>query len=115
MKFRILAGFHIGAGPSGPDHLYKLGDIVESPQDLERVFNSRDSRKFERIHEDQPATPPVGPAVGIKGYLARLEAMSSEDLVALAKDEDIDIHGAKGKVDILAKIKRGLLSPAAMA
>lgn len=57
-KFKILAGRHIDAGPSGKNHVYKAGDVVDSKVDLEKRFNSPGSRKFERIH-DEPAPQPA--------------------------------------------------------
>ena len=66
MKFRLLAGQHIEAGPFNEtlkifsDRLYKQGEIIETDKDLERQFGAE---KFQRVYDHIPgpatATEPV--------------------------------------------------------
>ena len=107
-KFRLLAGCHMDTGPSGPNHIYSPGEVIETDKDLAGLFNRRDSHKFERVNHDQE----VLPTDGVRSHLARLDSLSEPELRAMAEAEDIDLKGCKGREEALAKIKRSLLQPA---
>lgn len=54
MRFRLLRGFHMSYGPSGPHHIYRQGDVVESDRDLA----ARDPQKFKAVAERKPVESP---------------------------------------------------------
>ena len=58
-KFKILAGGHtenLGTDQTPKLKKYVMGDIVESNQELDRMFNSPGATKFARLDYEEPDT-----------------------------------------------------------
>ncbi len=137
MKFRLLRGCHVDNDPNGQkeadgrfkDAIYYAGDVIDTPIDLCRKFNTAGlPPKFERI--DAYATLAQGPitaeelaqrglAEGVapthivpaefkepaaQSTQAALESMTRDELIAYAQGEEIDLGNVKNKESIIKAI-----------
>lgn len=96
LRFRVRAGLHSQAGPDGRPVEYgpgcEAGDVVESTTDLAARFGAD---KFERLH-DGPAVPRPSTAASLaSARTLNLDALTLEQLQAVAAEEEIDLRGAK--------------------
>lgn len=124
-KFRLLVGKH-SQKEDGVLVTYKPNDVFECTTDLVERFNTPSSRKFEYVEDDPRTSPgrvayphlekekgperaerpapapsaPVAPKAPPFGG-KNLDAMSPEQLKALAAEEEIDLRGATKKEDML--------------
>lgn len=131
MKFRLLAGCHSEADPTqvypNPNNvnelprsiLYRAGenDIIETDKDLVAMFNSRISKKFERLPNDyveqrrdfSSPTPASEQMEHRENWNAEsLSTFNVKELKALAKEESISIGNAEKKEDIIAAILQAM-------
>lgn len=108
MKFRLLVGMFIMAGPDGTDVCHVAGGPVFDAGknshgldiDLCARFNKPGmSPKFEY------AEGPASYANGAKPRMIVLDDMVDSDLISLAEAHEVDLGGAAERVDILAKLK----------
>lgn len=101
-RFRLLVGRH-GEG----DRRYKPGDVIETKSDLLKL-NSPGSTKFALLESVPVAEPHEAKKSGKKSKKAEpvhgsatLDAMSIEELQAMAEAEEIDLGGATRKDEII--------------
>lgn len=90
MKFRIKEGSHASGGAANV--LYKQGDVIESDEDLCKIFVN----KFERVDETPKSVVVTGPARAPKeGKISAIAAQHEEELSALERGpqgDDAKIH-----------------------
>lgn len=116
-RFRLRAGDHIDIDvKTGEERRYFPGDVIESFTDLVDEYDSVEikdeqgrvlrkeamNRKFERIFEfgESQAQQPPAPR-GMSLTLAILNSKSLQGLKEIAAEEEIELHGADKKEDVL--------------
>lgn len=141
--YRVAAGDHVGPGPEGCEcdrcvhdrmergkakddpnyvprllsHIYKMNDVIETDEDL-TVFNQPGSMKFELVDAmgrptlQETRTAPPQPQAQ-QPVSDGLELMNVKDLRKHAAEEEIDLGDAKGKTEIIKKIREAMVAAAA--
>lgn len=108
-KWCIVAGLHIE-----DDVTYDASDakanIIDTDLDLGKAFNSPGSKKFELVRgidaEEIRQRGLVNPSDLTPGVIDDgLEAMTLEELKAMAVEEEIPLSGAKSRSAIIRKIR----------
>jgi hypothetical protein len=131
-KFKLLAGRHsinIGTDAKPEIKRYGMGDIVETDQELDKLFNSRGSTKFERLAYEEPDTleslaeaeanlakrkaalltkkdAPVEP----KSQSDDLSKLTLPELQEIANSNGIELGRAKTKDEVLKVVKAALVT-----
>lgn len=136
MKFRVNIGQHVGVDKNGETRLWNQGQICETPTHLTKRFgNEKFSRVSdgERADEGQrfvvegdidpdlnkdterdfqmTPEPQEGQTEDMSQGLnpsadATLNAMSMDELVKLAADEEVNLQGAKTKKQVIERINQ---------
>lgn len=93
--FKLLGGtFDQGDKmPDGKPKLYSRGDTVQSEKELDKIHGPH---KFQRIDPGETTVVAVEDT---------FSAMTKDELLKFAEEEEIDLGGAKRKDDILAAIR----------
>lgn len=116
--YEVIEGRH-SEGRGRTRKVYKRGDRVTTPVDLEKKLNRPGyPPKFRRVDGVLPSQK-LGPPNPGDPYptqlpppqthgMDTLEAMTVEELRKYAAEEEIDLGPAKTKADILKAIKAGL-------
>lgn len=116
-KFKLLRGSHglggystLKEGRNRRTHgtVYHKGDTFETEVDLLKKFGPSSKAKFELLSTREPESEsceePEPEAVENDG----LEDMSLKELRAYAREEGLDLEGARSKKDAVRALREGL-------
>lgn len=128
-KFRLLAGGH--AYNAGTDQnpkivRFRAGDIIETDTELDSIYNSPGSIKFERMEHVVPDTEESlahleeelkrrkealkKKSTEVSSEDAELDNLPMNKLQEIANANGIDVRKAKNRAEVLAIVKEALVS-----
>lgn len=90
-------------------HIYRPGDIIDSPSDLVRKYNSEGSIKFELVDATGrtviSSKRSAANSTSTEQESDGLEGLSITELRAIASEEEVALDGATRKEDIIRLIR----------
>lgn len=129
MKLKLLVGRHVQTDADGVERMYSAPAVLDNPQDLAKRWPEKFERVFESAHAVDMTKPVEGEtfeqfAERMQSYIAgakaqasakveaavaavsTLDAMTDDELLRMAEEEEIDISKAANRADVVQTLAR---------
>lgn len=129
MKLKLTVGKHVQTDADGVERTYSAPVVFDNPQDLAKRWPEKFERVFESVHPVDMTKPRDGEtfeqfAERMQSYIkgakeaasvkveaavaavSTLEAMSDDELLRMAEEEEVDISKAASRSEVVQTLAR---------